>query len=269
MRLAAWFGFIIIAAAYMSAPALAQSSDDDLKVYAVNVVKTAPFEKQFTGYGIYLGHGAIITAAHVVGHWPALTNPRVIVAGMDLPAKVIKEGSFEQTDLALLSVDKERLPVSLRLRRNPLCKEAPAVGTNVVIVYPERTVRSQIISPFTIAPQYQARFGSSLINEAEGSGSGVFHADKRCLLGIISSKITKFKYRKVNGRLFVSGQRLCWEFCISVHDRRFHTARISVLISLRRPFHFSNYIATLVERHTRYVMLARVPNTRTGASTTT
>jgi hypothetical protein len=190
----------------------AQSSDDDLEVYAVNVVKTPPFEKQITGYGIYLGHGMIITAAHVVGHWPALTDPRVLIAGEDLPAKVIKEGSFEQTDLALLSVDKERLPVSLRLRRNPLCKEAPVVGTNVVIVYPERTVRSRIISPFMIAPQYQTRFGTSLINEAEGSGSGVFHADRRCLLGIISSKITKFKYRKVNGRIFIGDNGFAGHF---------------------------------------------------------
>jgi hypothetical protein len=192
--------------------AQAQNSDGDLEVYAVNVVKTAPLEKQFTGYGIYLGHGAVITAAHVVGHWPAITNPRVLVAGLDLPAKVIKEGSFEQTDLALLSVDKERLPVSLRLRRNPLCKQPPGIGTNVVIVYPERTVRSRIISPLMIAPEYQATFGSSLINEAEGSGSGVFHADRRCLLGIISSKITKFKYRKVNGRIIIANNGFAGHF---------------------------------------------------------
>ena len=204
MRSAAWFGFIILAAACVSAPVQAQNSADDLKVYAVNVVKTAPLEKQFTGYGIYLGHGLVITAAHVVGHWPGITNPRVLVAGLDLPAKVIKEGSFETTDLALLSVDKERLPVSLRLRRNPLCNQPPQVGTNVVIVYPDRTVRSKIISPFMIPPQYQAKFGAALINEAEGSGSGVFQADRRCLLGIISSKITKFKYRKVNKRLLAA-----------------------------------------------------------------
>ena len=165
---------------------------------AVNVVKTAPLEKQFTGFGIYLGHGIVITAAHVVGHWPGTTSPRVLVAGLDLPAKVLKEGSFETIDLALLSVDIERLPVSLRLRRNPLCKTPPVNGTNVVIVYPDRTVRSRIISPFMIPPQYQEKFGGALINEAEGSGSGVFQAERRCLLGIISSKISKFKYRKVN-----------------------------------------------------------------------
>lgn len=212
MGLAARIGFVFIAVVRLSIPVQAQSWDDDLTVYAVNVVKTPPFEKQFTGYGIYLGNGAVITAAHVVGHWPDLTNPRVLVAGLDLPAKIIKEGSFETTDLALLSVDKERLPISLRLRRNPLCKQPPVVGMNVIVVYPERTVRSRIISPFMIPPQYQAKFGTALINEAEGSGSGVFNADRRCLLGIISSKITKFKYQKKNGRMFVANNGFAGHF---------------------------------------------------------
>lgn len=43
--------------------------DGALRIYAVNVVKTSPFEKPFTGYGIYLGKGAVITAAHVIGRW--------------------------------------------------------------------------------------------------------------------------------------------------------------------------------------------------------
>ena len=198
MRLAIWFRFIVLGSACVSVPAQGQNSDDDLKAYAVNVVKTAPLEKQFTGFGIYLGQGIVITAVHVIGQWPGTTNPRMQVAGLDLPAKVLKEGSFETIDLALLSVDIERLPVSLRLRRNPLCKTPPVNGTNVVIVYPDRTVRSRIMSPFMIPPQYQEKFGGALINEAEGSGSGVFQAERRCLLGIISSKISKFKYRKVN-----------------------------------------------------------------------
>jgi hypothetical protein len=102
---------------------------------AVNVVKTPPFEKQFTGYGIYLTQGIVITAAHVVGRWPFFTHPRVLIAGQDLPAKVIKEGSFETTDLALLSVDDAALPVSLRLRRNPLCNGIPSIGTEVINVF--------------------------------------------------------------------------------------------------------------------------------------
>src|SRR5664279_3035644 len=187
----------------ISVPAQAQSPDDDLKVYAVNVVKTPPFEKQFTGYGIYLGHGTVITAAHVVGHWPAFTNPRVLVAGQDLPAKVIKEGSFETVDLALLSVNEEHLPISLRLRRNPLCKEPPKAGEDVIVVLSYGTVRSRIIFPQLLPPKYRTSF-NTFINDvwiAGGSGSGVFHAERKCLLGILSSKIWNYNYRMENGRM--------------------------------------------------------------------
>jgi hypothetical protein len=80
----------------LTVPSIAQSSDDSLKIYAVDVVKTPPFQRQFTGYGIYLGQG--ITAAHVVGHWPSITQPRVLIAGQDLPARIIKQGSYETID---------------------------------------------------------------------------------------------------------------------------------------------------------------------------
>ena len=65
-------------------------------------------------------------ASRIVG-WPFFTHPRVLIAGQDLRANIIKLSSFEQTDLALLSADETKLPVSLRLRRNPLCKAPPSV----------------------------------------------------------------------------------------------------------------------------------------------
>ena len=67
-------------------PAHAQSVDDDLRLYAVGVVNVTPFQMPFSGvppfklpfsgYGIYLGGSTVITAAHVVGHWPLFTNPK-------------------------------------------------------------------------------------------------------------------------------------------------------------------------------------------------
>src|SRR5689334_13606281 len=74
--------FVLIALAGYFPRAHAQESDDDFKVYAVNVVKTAPLEKEFVGFGILLGDGKVLTAAHVVGNWPAITRPRVRVAGL-------------------------------------------------------------------------------------------------------------------------------------------------------------------------------------------
>ena len=189
-----------VTAANVSAPADATDPNDSLRVYAANVVHTAPFGKPFIGYGIYLGHGTIITAAHVVGHWPFFTNTRVLIAGQDLPAKVVKEGTVALIDLALLSVDETRLPVSLRLRRNPLCEGAIRIGTNVAVVTPQEVTRSQIISPQLILPKYRSRF-STLITESRESGSGVFDIRRRCLLGIISRKLEKFGNREINGRI--------------------------------------------------------------------
>ena len=202
MRVTAWLVFVLMATTCLSS-ARAQNADDELRVYAVNVVKTPPLEKQFTGFGIYLGKGMVLTAAHVVGHWPAITKPRVVTAGLDLPAEVSKIGSLEDVDLALLSVDESKLPVSLRLRRNPICRGPAPVGTYVIVAYPERTARSRVISPFLIAPQYRARL-PSLIAEPQGSGSGVFHAERRCLLGIMSQRIRKYDYRRQYGRLVTS-----------------------------------------------------------------
>jgi hypothetical protein len=200
MRPVALFGFIILLAGHISLPVQAQTTDDSLRIYAVNIVKTLPFRHQFTGYGIYLGKGIIITAAHVVGNWPLFTRPRVRIAGQDLPAKVIKEGSFQQIDLALLSVEETELPLSLRLRRNPLCNKAADVGIQVVDVIPEKTARSRIISPLLIAPKLRTRFGT-LINSQQISGSGIFDAERKCLVGIVSAKIPKNKYQLKSGRL--------------------------------------------------------------------
>ena len=199
MRQSAYASAIIIAG-LLSASVHAQSSDDDLRIYAVNVVKTPPFEKQITGYGIYLGQGYVITAAHVVGHWPLFTHPRVLIAGQDLQAKIIKEGSFETTDLALLSVDEAKLPISLRLRRNPLCSGSPNIGTEVIDVMPEGTIRARIISPLSIAPQLRRKF-DALIDSPKNSGSGLFDAERKCLVGIISAKVQKYHSKLENVRI--------------------------------------------------------------------
>jgi hypothetical protein len=70
----------------------AHPADDSLRIYAVNIIQDPP--QSWTGYGIYLGRGLVITAAHVVGS-AAHTKPSVRIADMDLPASAIKEGDFE------------------------------------------------------------------------------------------------------------------------------------------------------------------------------
>jgi len=187
IRLAGWVGFIIIAAAYVFVPAHSQNADDALRVYAVKVVRTSQSKEPLFSSGICLGQGVVITAAHVVG-----PNLRVLLAGQDIPADVIKRSS--EMDLALLSVDQTYLPVSLLLRRNPLCQEPPKAAEVIVVVTPGTTARSRIIS--------RGGFNTFVDLSTPGdSGSGVFDAQKRCLLGILISKISDFYYRMENGRM--------------------------------------------------------------------
>jgi hypothetical protein len=166
----------------------AEPADESLLVYAVNIIQDPA--QSWTGYCIYLGHGLVITAAHVVGS-AARTKPSVRIAGLVLPATAIKEGAYERVDLTLLMVDEQKLPVSLRMRRMPLCQKSPWPGEPVIVAVPEGTARSHIMSPQLLPLAYRTRFSTVISDVATtgNSGSGVFDAESKCLLGIMSRKI--------------------------------------------------------------------------------
>jgi hypothetical protein len=149
----------------------ADVTDDSLRIYAVNILRHP--QQPWTGYGIYLGNGLVMTAAHLVG-LAFLTKPSVRIAGLDLPANVIKEGALEQVDLTLLSIDAQKLPVSLQMRRMPICEKPPWVGEPVIVAVPEGTARSRVaaIDP----PEF---------------ASEVWHGDQRCC------EHRKFRIRRV------------------------------------------------------------------------
>src|SRR6516165_11613088 len=117
-------------------------------------------------------------------------QPSVRIAGMDLPAKAIKEGNIERVDLTLLSIDEQKLPIYLQMRRMLLCEKNPGPGEPVIVAVPEKTARSYIMSPLSLPFRVPRKF-STLISDVgatENSGSGVFDARNKCLLGIISRK---------------------------------------------------------------------------------
>lgn len=148
------------------------------------------------GAGIYLGKGVFITAAHVAGRsW--LTRPKVVIAGAEYPTRVVKEGSFEGTDLTLLSVEEELLPARLRLRRNAICTAPPVPGQAVVTIVPGSAVRSHILAPDRLPADTRKRFNTVIADVARtgNSGSGVFDVKRKCLLGIMSRKISQSQTR--------------------------------------------------------------------------
>ena len=91
----------------MFAHAQPAPGDADLIAYSVHVNRTP--QQSWPGYGVYLGAGLILTAAHVPAE-VAETKPRIAIAGLDLPTTLVRQGSLEGTDLTLLSVDATRLP---------------------------------------------------------------------------------------------------------------------------------------------------------------
>jgi S1-C subfamily serine protease len=165
--------------------ARAEDADRSLLLYAVAINQGANHR---TGAGVYLGDGYVLTASHVVGR--ALSS--VTIAGRDLPAQVSKQDSFEQSDLALLAVNDEQLPTPLRSRRISLCKTPPSPGQDVITAVPEEVVHSQILSPVWL-PLSTRKYGTVISDVARtgNSGAGVFDAKEKCLLGIMSRKITE------------------------------------------------------------------------------
>jgi Trypsin-like peptidase domain len=167
----------------------ADPADDSLRIYAVDIWQDPP-QSWGAGRGVYLGKGLVLTAQHVVGS-VGHTKPSVRIAGMDLPAKAIREGNVERVDLTLLSIDEQKLPIYLQMRRMPLCENHPWPGELVIVAIPEETARSHIMSPALLPFDIRRRFSTVISDVATtgNSGSGVFDANNKCLLGIMSQKI--------------------------------------------------------------------------------
>jgi hypothetical protein len=189
----------IVTAAVVAGPAVAQDADDSLRLYAVHIDRTP--KQTWTGYGVYLGAGLVLTAAHVVG-WAFWNKPRVEIGGKDFPAKVVKEGSLSSVDVTLLSVDERELPLSLGLRRISLCRISPFPGERIIVVTPEEIARSQVMPPYALPLDVPAKFTTVISDVATtgNSGSGVFDENKKCLLGIVSRKISEVRTKQENGQ---------------------------------------------------------------------
>src|SRR5207248_6825972 len=148
---------IILAVSMPSASVvLADDTDHSLLVYAVSINRSDTNNR--SGTGIYLGEGLILTASHVVGQ-ALFHKPKVTIAEQDLPARILKQDTFERSDLALLVIDDALLPTSVRLRRVSLCAAPPWPGEDVITVVPEETVRSHVLSPSRL-PFEALRFNS-------------------------------------------------------------------------------------------------------------
>jgi hypothetical protein len=199
MRLATSLCFGVVTAVLLVAPARSQDTDDSLRIYGVHVDRTP--KQSWTGLGIYLGHGIVLTPAHVsgLGFW---RRPRVDIAGKLYPTQVLKDGHFHRVDLTLLSVDVNELPVSLGLRRLPLCPGPSWPNQQIVIVTQEKAVRSLVVPPARLPANLQSEYRTAVrpVPDSGGSGSGVIDANKKCLVGMITRTIEVGEIIEEDGR---------------------------------------------------------------------
>jgi S1-C subfamily serine protease len=166
----------------------AQDANASLQLYAVYIFQSPT--KTPVGTGVYLGNGYVITAAHVIG-LSLLEDVRVKFAAQELPAKLVKRGQFHDVDLSLLSVDEHLLPVALQLRRMPVCTNSLWTGEDVIVATPEGLAPSHVMSPSSLPRGLSPKYRTAIADVATtgNSGSGVFDAHRKCLLGIISGVI--------------------------------------------------------------------------------
>jgi len=139
------------------------------------------------GSGVYLKSGLILTAAHLTA---SSADMGVHIAGVHLPARVLKQGEYEDVDLTLLSVEQDTLPKIPVLPEMRLCEAPPWPGDPVIVVDAQGASTSHIVSPQVLPFQFRHKF-STLIGDVAStgnSGSGVFDPNRKCLLGIMSRK---------------------------------------------------------------------------------
>ena len=105
------------------------------------------------GPAVYLGSGLLLTAAHVVNPGADIS---VVIARVKLPAKVLKQGAYEEIDLSLLHFDQSKLPPNLPTVQ--LCSNPPWPGDPVIVIDAGQATRSTIAAPSVLPPGYQRRF---------------------------------------------------------------------------------------------------------------
>jgi hypothetical protein len=170
----------------MISPAVGQTETTGPWIVVANIMRN----EQHSASGIYLKPGLVITAAHLTAHWPGNAELSVRIAGAALPATVLKQGEVEEVDLALFSVDQQKLPESAVKIQTPLCRPPPWPGDPVIVVDHAGATRSHIISPQILPFTLRTKFRSLIADVATtgNSGSGVFDPNRKCLLGIMSRK---------------------------------------------------------------------------------
>jgi hypothetical protein len=167
-----------------------------IELYSVRIIhlEDTPLRRMAStgNAGIFIGNGLVLTAAHVARGSQSADGLRVQAAGRLIAASIVKIGSFEKIDAALLAIAPDSLPPPMRsLPPLRLCDQPPVPGTEVLVAEPGNVSSSVVVGPDILPKDVPGRF-NTLIRDVDSTGnSGAALFDKRlgCLMGIMSARI--------------------------------------------------------------------------------
>lgn len=154
--------------------------------------------------GVFLGRSWVLTAAHVAQLHEPGEKLYIQAAGQLIPARLVKAGNFDKTDVTLLEVSPGDVP--RQMRGLPLlapCAHPSLPGTHMLVVEPGNIAYSVVVSADVLPPDVPGRF-DSLIRDVDmtgNSGAALFDQDRGCLAGIMSARIDRFGPDGTGGRV--------------------------------------------------------------------
>ncbi|EIM98395.1 putative lipoprotein [Paraburkholderia hospita] len=149
-------------------------------------------EQTFSGGGVWLGNGEVLTALHLFYEPPRVPKEsdriNVLFRGRAIPATIVFHGDLPDRDLALLKIDPERISPSLaRLAFPSVCSDVEPVGAGLY------TTAYDSVYVTTASPDGAVMYkGKTWSQSATAivshgvSGSPVFDKRSSCLAGIVS-----------------------------------------------------------------------------------
>ncbi|MDO8729444.1 MAG: hypothetical protein Q7K26_06245 [bacterium] len=145
--------------------------------------------KTFSGGGVWLGNGEVLSASHIFMDAKSLTDPIFVVThGKKYKATPIFHGNPPHNDLILLKIDAALVPDFLTKAPAPqVCDEFEPVGAQLYVTARE-VIYNTYASPYgavTYKGKTWATSTTAMLSHGV-SGSPVYDTETSCLAGIVS-----------------------------------------------------------------------------------
>lgn len=197
---------------WAQAPATSAPAPRD---FGVRVEKPAGDGTHYSqGSGVFLGHGLVLTAAHVVSVDPGNRQVTVLLDGRRVDAIVVRDGQAQNLDLALIRLnDADLSPARRDQPMVPICPANPEPSQPVSVVAMGQAVTAFTIPKGLTSDGREESWTNLLATgfKQGNSGGGVFSIRQNCLWGIVNLElggVSKKTGKPIDLTAFVPASRI-------------------------------------------------------------